>query len=280
MKIRTYTLLKKGIIFLILIIIVLFYSSVIEPNWIMVRNQKVYDARLSKILCGYTVIHISDLHISTIGFREKHTLKEIQILSPDIIFMTGDYIKRDSDYTSAQDFLENLSAKIGIYVVLGNTDHSNSEWIRNISKIKNIKVLKNESHKLVLDNKKEIWIVGVDDPYTYHDDLHYALQKVDMKVPFVVLSHTPEIVRDVVRIGRPYYLKQGGRLIPLVLCGHTHGGQIHFPFLGPIKYEMRDIVGLRNGDVTNVYITRGVGVGSIPFRFLCRPEIAVLDFCE
>jgi predicted MPP superfamily phosphohydrolase len=201
-------------------------------------------------------------------------------LSPDVIFITGDFINRNGDYNSAQEFLENLSAKYGIYAVLGNTDYTDEKWVERINNIKNIIVLQNQSVRLVLDQKRQIWIVGIDDPYTYHDDLHYTLTDVDMTIPIIILSHTPEIVREVVRIARPFLLKQGTRIIPLVLCGHTHGGQVHFPFFGPIKHEMRYIDGLSKGEVTNLFITRGVGMGSIPFRFMCRPEIAVLEFCR
>jgi predicted MPP superfamily phosphohydrolase len=93
-------------------------------------------------------------------------------------------------------------------------------------------------------------------------------------MPRLLLSHNPDVAEAP-------GLVRGGRLVDLMLCGHTHGGQIALPGLGtPItnsRYGQTYAQGLIEGPVCAVFVCRGIGVSALPLRLGVPPEIAVLE---
>ena len=79
-------------------VIAALYGFWIEPYTITVRHLYIKNTRLQKVLRGKTVVQISDLHISTIGRREKYLLQTLDKLRPDILFLTGDYVPWNGPY--------------------------------------------------------------------------------------------------------------------------------------------------------------------------------------
>jgi hypothetical protein len=129
-----------------------------------------------------------------------------------------------------------------------------------------IRVLINES--MVLERGGEqLWLVGVDDPYKYRDDLTRAFADVPEGAPSVLLAHSPDVMGHLPR----------GRT-DLVLTGHCHGGQVRMPW-GPVFTRTRqrfpDVLGLQEVNGTPVHMSAGLGA-TIPLRFLCPPEVTVL----
>ena len=102
------------------------YGFFIEPFDVEVHHIWIHDAALWKILGKRTVVQLSDLHIGKIGEREQKVLKILDELDPDIIFLTGDYVKWEGDYEGALHFLSRLQAKIGVWAVMGDYDYSRS----------------------------------------------------------------------------------------------------------------------------------------------------------
>ena len=96
----------------------------IEPYQIDVHHITIQATTINKVLKDKIAVHLSDLHISKIGRREKNILKIIDELNPDIIFLTGDYVKWGCDYEASLVFLARLKAKIGIWAVLGDYDYN------------------------------------------------------------------------------------------------------------------------------------------------------------
>src|SRR5207248_2405454 len=94
----------------------------------------------------------------------------------------------------------------------------------------------------------------------------------DAPKPHVVLSHSPEII-----------IAASERGLPMVLCGHTHGGQVVIPFYGPpltyIKLPNRYAAGWSSMGATRMYTGRGLSSHK-SLRFCCRPEIAVFELVE
>ena len=116
-------------------------------------------------------------------------------------------------------------------------------------------------------------VVGLDDPHYYGcDDLPGALQGVPEETFKVLLVHSPELVAEAETHG-----------IGLYLCGHTHGGQICVPFLGPVisgaNCSRRYIRGAWRHKRVQGYTSAGVGVSVVPVRFFCPPEIVVIELC-
>ena len=123
----------------------------------------------------------------------------------------------------------------------------------------------NESCKLKV-NGTPIYIAGIQDIVTGYPNLEKALQNT--KQPVILLSHQPDIFPSV------------SSNVFLTLSGHTHGGQVNIPGIGPVirpsKYGYQ--VGNYKKDGKELIVTQGVGTSVLPFRFNCAPEIVVIDF--
>jgi hypothetical protein len=114
---------------------------------------------------------------------------------------------------------------------------------------------------------ERLWLAGVGDMWTDEQDLAGALQDVPADEPVILLTHNPD-----------YADEMDDRRVKLMLAGHSHGGQIVLPLLGPLKVpnRMKYAAGLVETDASQIYISRGIGMAILPFRFNCRPELPVL----
>jgi hypothetical protein len=100
------------------IFVLIIYGVWIEPYQIEVHHVWIRDEYLGKVLEKKIVVQLSDLHVRKIGRREEKVLEILEELKPDIIFLTGDYVKWKGDYKGALTFLSQLKAKIGIWAIL------------------------------------------------------------------------------------------------------------------------------------------------------------------
>ena len=214
---------------------------------------------------GVKIVHISDLHSSKFNRREKQILTIINQLNPDFIFISGDFVGPRPDIESINFFWQALGEKYlnRIFGIWGNHDHwyKNFETLKRKLKQSHIEILENENKKLKIGSKKSyIYLIGVDDSYTNRDDLLKAMQGItDKTIPQILLAHSPDIM--------PKAKEQG---IDLVLAGHNHGGQIVFPFIGPIFVPSRSgrkyLKGLFKENSTYLYVNRGIGTSLLPIR--------------
>jgi hypothetical protein len=131
-------------------------------------------------------------------------------------------------------------------------------------------VLRNQGVELKVGDGK-LYLAGVDDLWAGRKDVSRALAGMGRQQLKVLLTHNPDIVEEVNRVG-----------LDLVLAGHTHGGQVRLPLIGPLVvpsiYGARYACGLFHFGETKMYVNRGLGVVSPPVRFLVRPEITVFRF--
>ncbi len=214
---------------------------------------------------GMRIVHISDLHSSKFGRREKEILTIINQLKPDFIFITGDFISPNPDIGSVSFFWQVLGERYlnRVFGVWGNHDHwyKNFEVLKKKLKQAQIEILENEKKKLKIGPSKEyIYLIGVDDPHTNRDNLSRARQGiVDRNISQILLAHSPDIMSKVEEQG-----------IDLVLTGHNHGGQIVFPVIGPIFVPSRSgrkyLKGLFKENSTYLYVNRGIGTSLVPIR--------------
>ncbi len=257
------TLLKGIIAVSVISAVSTIYPMYIETNYITTTELEI-DLGL-----GLKAIQISDTHFASSNFDPNKIIDTIKSYSPDIIFHTGDVITYLDGFEDAVEFIGKLSEISPIYIVAGNHDHWSglgSKGLKeNLEKIGEVYVLNNEA-KLY----DKLWVVGVDDPYTYHDDIDKAMKNIHGGYPVVLLAHSPQIIDKVnSRIG-------------LVLAGHTHGGQVRLPFIGaihvplPSKYRKYDY-GLFEVKATYMFVTRGIGTSFFPIRFNCPPEVVVIN---
>jgi predicted MPP superfamily phosphohydrolase len=263
------------VIFLAVFQLLLLYAWAVEPNWIEVTRHEVWFKNLPEEFDGLVVAHLSDLHMREYGARERRVLEKLAEAKPDVIAVTGDFTLEGSDPSAIRRFLEDLRKQkpaFGIWAVLGNHDHwsppaANDGAVRKFFSDTGVALLVNEWGRIG-KNLDTLTMVGVDDPFTGYDNLGDALRGTQ-RTPFaILLTHSPQM-----------FMKADLTKFDLVLAGHTHGGQVRLPGLGPLwlpagseGYDSGWFYGVN----TQMYVTRGVGTSILPIRFLCRPEIALI----
>jgi len=215
------------------------------------------------------IAHISDLHMTHLGLRERKALKLISEFQPDLIALTGDLIPLGKGVKAAEEFLRALSEIATVFAVEGNSEVVNeisSHFAKVVEQLGGY-WLHNEAVRF----REGIWVAGTADPHWYRDDIVKALKEVPEDAFCLLLSHSPDIARyrDAVRAD-------------VLLCGHTHGGQIRLPIVGPLYIRARHIHkslawGKHNlSEQTILITTSGIGTTRLPIRFLCPPEIVGL----
>lgn len=224
-------------------------------------------ASLPPAFDGLRIVQLSDLHYSA---RSKPEYFEACVdaanqLGGDLIVFTGDLITRRKHIPAAARLLSRLHAPLGVYAVRGNHEfwtspHHCKEVIERIGMI----LLDNHAHPLERDGRR-LWLVGTEHPWKPVADWDQLLERPDGEFQ-ILLSHTPDNVYQAAR-----------RRVPLVLSGHTHGGQIRLPGIGsvlvPSHYSRRFDAGLFDCRGTVLYVNRGLGTLPPPIRIHCRPEI-------
>jgi len=269
----------RVLVFLSLLITLIWYSFIFEPNDIQIENVAVEVKNLPEGFENAKIVQLSDIHSYGFGDREKKVLEMVKQINPDFVFITGDLIDhKTKDMDSVQGFWQELGKQYPekVFVVLGNHEHKNIytdiESIKKLLEESGIVVLDNNNKKIFRDDKY-IYLVGVDDPRTGKDDLKKALENTEKDIPKILLAHLPEIIYS------PNNSKE--EKVDLILSGHTHGGQVKFPFLRafwiPTKDHGKIEAGLFESDGTYLYVNRGIGTSGLPIRFNCPPEITVIQ---
>lgn len=272
-----YSYIAIGITFILSVLFI--YGICIEPYQLEIHHVRIRDPFLGNIFSNKTVVQLSDLHINTIGKREQEILKILDELQPDIIFLTGDYVKWKGDYEAALTFLSQLKAKVGIWGVMGDYDFSRSrrsclfchaEGSGAFTQIHQVHFLRNLTEIVHLPNGP-IQISGVD---SYGEEESLPPQRLHVlktKKPSIVLSHSPLLFR---LFGKDQHV--------LVLAGDTHGGQVPLPawLLRLAGYDKNVLYnqGLYEEGSKKMFVSRGIGTSHVPIRLLRKPEIVVLHF--
>jgi predicted MPP superfamily phosphohydrolase len=262
-----------------LIATLILYGLLIEPNQVGVRFVSIRDDFLGARLENKVVVQLSDLHISSIGKRERRVLAIVNELKPDIIFLTGDYVSWNGDYVPALTFLSLLRAKIGMWAVMGDYDYSRSrssclfcheEGSGKRTRRHAVRFLKDSSDVIRLP-EGSVRIAGVDGEGGSPFDPKRNLVPTGDKPPAIILSHSPlnfDLVRDDQNL--------------LMLAGDTHGGQVPLPSLlwSALGYEKnaRYSQGFFQKGRKKMFVSRGVGTSHLPLRLFRPPEVVVLQF--
>jgi predicted MPP superfamily phosphohydrolase len=238
---------------------------------------------------GMTLAVVADIHA---GSRSsplavvKEVVETTNSLQADVILLLGDLVHASAHASSYLSVLSEFEAKEGVWACLGNHEHgfvwysrylgasrapSVDRW-RDLYATAGIQLLANEARPL-LKGRSRIWLVGVDDAYSGHDDLAAALAQARTDEFCLAVTHSPDLA-DHPRV----------REVDLVLAGHTHGGQIRLPFMGPVfapcRRFRRRASGLVSVNGTAMYVTRGAGE-ALPIRLNCPREIPLLTLvCE
>jgi uncharacterized protein len=251
-----------------------------EPNEIVIHHQTIQDPALAKVLKDRVVVQLSDLHLQSIGRHEERLLTLLDQLAPDLLLLTGDYVRWKENYDPALQFLARLRAHIGIWAVMGDYDYSDSRrsclFCHEQGSPKpptrhRVHFLRNACVEISIGEQK-LRLIGIDrDQGSFHPQ--GRPKSIPLHGPALVLCHNP-LTYDLVHPDQPVVL----------LAGDTHGGQIPLPsFLWSwIGYEKnaRFNAGLFKAPFKQMYVSRGLGISHVPFRLFCPPEVVVLHFVE
>ncbi|MBP9718109.1 metallophosphoesterase [Candidatus Gracilibacteria bacterium] len=277
---------KGALVLAVIAWLTVFYGSYIEPQIILVNRQTIN--LTEKPTHTITIALISDTHVGPFKrdrFMQR-AVDKINSLHADAIVLDGDFISFQASETKYLEPLKNLQAKLGVYGTLGNHDYgvdaegnfSNNDMansVRDSLVSLGVNVLRNQG--VVLENNgSSLRLIGTDEIQTGRASIRGALGSVGSsttaRYPTILLAHNPDTAT--------YAQKYG---IDLVLAGHTHGGQVRLPFIGPVpplpqhlprKYDR----GLFSSDFgkTQLFITSGIGESGARARLFVPPEIALL----
>lgn len=253
------------------------YAAAIEPFLVEVVNQRIALPGLKEGLRGLRAAQLSDLHMGLFVSREQleHVVALTLAQKPDLVLITGDCLTVQADTKRALADLEaglrGLSERVPVFAIYGNHDVSDRPTaLRALFEKLGIQLLVNE----VLPfrrNGDTLHIAGLDSMTAGHPDIARVVAAAPADGPVVLMAHEPDIADKTARTGR----------FALQLSGHTHGGQINFPFFGPVVLPSKGrkyAAGLYRVGEMLLYTNRGIGMMHLPVRINCPPEITVFTF--
>jgi predicted MPP superfamily phosphohydrolase len=239
------------------------YSLWIEPF----RVEVVHTSVQGNVTTPLKIAQLSDLHTHGVGARERRVLDILDDEKPDVIVVTGDSLGGyGGTFAMVAEVFQQLHAPLGVWVVRGNYEnwrqmqHEHSFYAN-----AGVHLLLNSGTLL----RNDVWLAGVDDPYTGKPSIEGALTGAPPGVYEILLFHSPA-----------YFDRVAGH-VDLCLAGHTHGGQVRPPFLPPLwlpKGCWPYVAGWyeAKGTKSKMYVNRGIGTSLMPIRFNSRPEVTIL----
>lgn len=236
---------------------------------IVIYEKSLYFNNLPESFHGYTLLHMTDLHLDMIPETAQSICSRIDELQVDACVLTGDYRNKvgggfKNILQPMREVVSGIRARDGIFATLGNHD---SYLMTPYFEQMGIRMLNNETVGISRGSDR-IWLTGVDDPYYYFTD-QAILTLEEAPAGFkIALVHAPSLFDIASANGYHLYL-----------CGHTHGGQIclpgGFPIIRHLRYGRKYYRGMwQHGQMTG-YTGQGTGTVGIPIRFNTQSEITL-----
>lgn len=270
-------MLSAALVAALLALLVLY--AIVERYRFQLTRLELYLPNWPEILDGLTILHLTDFHTRRDGPAEAFVRALADDLEPpDLVVLTGDYAEGRSGLPHFLDAVSALPARLGRYAVLGNNDLAGpAQRDATIAALTGagIEVLSDRSVRIEAHDAAFV-LAGLQFEHVRRAAGHHhydvaALFDDEDPAPRLLLSHSPDPVPEAAVAG-----------VVLMLCGHTHGGQICLPGGRPVQnnlYRFRPPNFTRGlyqvGDLT-VYVNRGLGTTTPCLRTWCPPEAALI----
>lgn len=265
-------------------------ATLVEPWDLRVTRYEIPISDLPPALIGLKLVQLSDTHLGPripASFI-RDAVAQTLALAPDIVLLTGDYVHNGPRWVEpAARLFEPLVAPGRVVVgVLGNHDWwAGGQRVTDalsrigVRMVDNARCFYDPRSRSIVGNSDPLsgeclCISGVGDLREDRVDFRAALAGVPESMPRLMLAHRPDTAElPELHVARP-------PRIDLMLCGHTHGGQVRLPVIGtpmvPSRYGSKYAAGLVRGPACRVLVSRGVGMSIVPVRFGVPPEIVEL----
>jgi predicted MPP superfamily phosphohydrolase len=257
-----------------------YYGACVEPFRLKLTELLMFTDRLPVGLPAMRILHITDLHIERWTRREDDVLRIVNETKPDLIVISGDYVNlsytKDSETQRlVHHLLSQLSAPFGVFATLGSPPVDLRENILPIFEELDITLMRNSWEVIDFGDGRKLTLLGMDCTHHIPTDearLAHLMSQAPNDIPHLFLYHSPELM--------PQAAAQG---IDLYLCGHTHGGQVRLPFIGPLltssQLGRQFVMGHYHLGRTHLYVSRGIGLEGMSaprVRFMAPPEMTLV----
>lgn len=252
------------------------YPIEFSRHYLQVEKHSILLPRLPEEFRGMKIVQISDLHFEEFdeAFFLEHVVQVVNGLKPDMVLYTGDFVSYGplpitygrSRIQPCAEILSRTACPLR-FASLGNHDYVVGwQRVKDGLETHGIPTLVNQAIPLERGGKR-LWVVGLGSASAMASQPDKAIPKSVLRdgEPMVMMAHEPDILPQIASYG-----------VDLMLSGHTHGGQIRFPFVPPLylpRFGRIYVEGLFRLGNTQMYVNRGIGAVGIPVRLNCRPEI-------
>ena len=257
------------------------WARYVEPRLLTLTTVDIPVPDLPAGLAGTRLVLLADLHGASFGSQQSRLLSLVARQDPQAIFFAGDLVGSPNDRHAAElDFLAGISQIAPSYMVWGNHDlpgdraELETEIERRGINVRDIDdawaTVQLEGGTIALAGLARSWRPSqLADLNRLAQDARAAAPSGS---PLIVVTHSPE---------PEVQAKAAAARADLLLCGHTHGGQIRLPLLGALWSPVGGLLpgytqGLKQLDHGKLFTSRGLGTSILPLRFFCPPEVVVL----
>ena len=241
------------------------YGFLYERHRLEITRSDVPVSGLPEALDGLTIALVTDTHFSAMVPAEdiEQAVRAALEARPDLVVLGGDYVTwGDRRYVGgAADLLGPLRAPHGVFAILGN--HDDDRDMPAALSAKGFTVLKDARTRIGIRGEP-LELAGIRFWTRRVDRIARVLQGASGTT--LLLAHDPRRLKEAADLN-----------VPVVLSGHTHGGQIVLPGLGAIAARAFPVTaGFARRENTSIYVSRGIGTVYVPIRLNCPPEVAIL----
>ena len=241
------------------------YGFMYERHHVEVTRATLDVSGWSAELSGLRIGFLTDLHRSETVPHElvAHAVRLLMAETPDLIVLGGDYVTwGDRDFVEpAADALTGLSAPSGVFAILGN--HDDDHDMPAALTARGFTVLR-DARTQIRVRGQPLDLVGIRYWTRRVEEISRLMRGASPNA--VLLAHTPTRLTEATSLA-----------VPLVISGHTHGGQIVLPGVGAIAARKFPVIaGIGKRENTSIFVSRGVGTVYVPVRLNCPPEVALL----